>query len=35
MIGMGFSNDGGWLTRLLEAVKGDVSRALDMLHPQK
>lgn len=35
MISMGFSNEGGWLTQLLASVKGDVSRAFDLLQPQK
>lgn len=30
---MGFSNGGGWLTRLLENVDGDIAKALEKLHP--
>lgn len=28
---MGFNDDGGWLTRLLESTGGDIVRALDTL----
>ncbi|XP_052864681.1 protein ref(2)P [Anopheles cruzii] len=34
MMTMGFSNDDGWLTRLLETLNGDVPKALDMLLQQ-
>lgn len=35
MTGMGFSNGGGWLTRLLENVDGDIPKALEKLHPSQ
>jgi sequestosome 1 len=33
MMSMGFSNDGGWLTQLLENKDGDIDKALDVLQP--
>lgn len=30
--GMGFDNDGGWLTELVRAKGGDIEKVLDALH---
>ncbi|EDV54634.1 protein ref(2)P [Drosophila erecta] len=32
MMAMGFSNEGAWLTQLLESVQGDIPAALDVMH---
>merc|ERR1719410_2674396 len=33
MMKMGFSNEGGWLTRLLETQNADIGKTLDILQP--
>jgi len=35
MMSMGYSNDGGWLTHLLNTYQGDIGRALDAIHANK
>merc|ERR1711915_41539 len=35
MTNMGFSNEGGWLTQLLETKRGDIGRTLDILQPAR
>ena len=31
--GMGFDDDGGWLTELVKAKGADIEKVLDALHP--
>merc|ERR1711963_611597 len=35
MMNMGFSNEGGWLTRLLETQNADIGKTLDILQPAR
>lgn len=32
MLSMGFTDEGGWLTRLLQAKEYDIGSALDTMH---
>lgn len=35
MVNMGFSNESGWLTQLVESVDGNIPKALDLMQPHQ
>lgn len=35
MVNMGFSNEAGWLTQLVESVDGNIPKALDLMQPHQ
>lgn len=35
MMGMGFHNEGGWLTSLLQEKEGDIGKALDAIQQRR